>query len=428
MPSHTRPAAPKEIISTFASRASLLVAIGLVASTTACAVQMDGEERTGEQELAAKLPPGGGGDTKPPIDWPSVLDQLVEISAGNHHTCVRKLNGNVYCWGLTSYGQAGPANTTCLSGFPCVTQPQSVGIKAQQVDLGYDHSCVVERFGSGRCWGANHNAQLGNGSVVITPNLPASSQPVAFNGSALAFSSLSAGSFTSCGIEAGTGQVFCWGMAGPGAYPAGSGVSTPNPLRNGGGIVLDRIDAISTSHAGACITFNLTNGAGTENYCFVGTNANGNSNPVYSFDQSALRISTQSTFTCADKANGTVECFGYGGEGQLGDGAQTNSSTPVLVGNGMPLHGVSAGDSQACALDPAGTVHCWGNLSSGGSTTPVAVSTPVPLTSVAAGGKHACGLGNDGNIYCWGSNTYGQLGAGSWTKRPPGVVRANTPS
>lgn len=421
MPSHTRPIASKEIVSLFASRASLLVAIGLVASTTACAVQTDGEE-AGEQELAAKLPPGGGTIDTSPIK--QLLEQLVEISAGNNHTCVRKANGNVYCWGLSSYGQAGTASTTC-SGVACVTQPQFAGIKALQVDLGYDHSCVVDRFGGGRCWGANHNAQLGNGSIVITPNLPASSQPVAYNGSPLVFSSLSAGSFTSCGTQAGTGQVFCWGMAGPGAQQGAGGSSTPNPLRNSGGIVLDRIDAISTSHAGACITFNLTIG-GTENYCFAGTDWNGNSNIVSAFDASAVRISTQSTFKCADKANGTVECFGYGNEGQLGDGAQTSSSTPVLVGGGMQLRGVSVGDSQACALDSAGTPHCWGNLSYGGSTTPIAVSTPVPLTTLATGGRHACGLGNDGNIYCWGNNQYGQLGNGG-TKKSPGVVRANAP-
>jgi len=421
MPSHTRPTVSKEIVSLFASRASVLVAIGLVAATTACAVQTDGEE-AGEQELAAKLPPGSGTIDTSPIK--QLFEQLVEISAGNNHTCVRKANGNVYCWGLSSYGQAGPASTTC-SGYACVTQPQFVGMKALQIDLGYDHSCVVDRFGSGRCWGSNANAQLGNGSVGLAVNLPAASLPIAFNGSPLVFSSLSSGSFTSCGIEAGTGQVFCWGMAGPGAYLGGSGVSTPNPLRNSGGIVLDRIDAISTSHAGACITFNLTIG-GTENYCFVGSDASGNSNINYAFDASAVRISTQSTFTCADKSNGTVECFGYGLEGQLGDGQQTNSSTPVLVGGGMQLRGVSTGDSQACALDPAGTPHCWGNLSNGGSTTPVAVSTPVPLTALAAGFKHACGLGNDGNIYCWGSNQFGQLGTGG-TKKATGVVRANAP-
>ncbi len=333
MPSYTRPTAPKEITSDVrvARRAYSSRSVWSLRAT-ACAVQMDGDGTTGEQELAAKLPPGGGGDTKPPIDWPSVLNQLVEISAGKDHTCVRKLNGNVYCWGLTSYGQAGPANTTCLSGYPCVTQPQSVGIKALQVDLGYDHSCVVDRFGSGLCWGANHNAQLGNGSVVITPNLPASSQPVAFNGSRSSFRA-----------------------SAPDRSPAAA--SKPAPARSSAGEWPGRADirrapafrrpTRSGTAEGSCSTGSTRSPPRTpapasrstsptaperRTTASSGPTRTGNSNLVSAFDQSAVRISTQSTFTCADKTNGTVECFGYGGEGQLGDGAQTNSSTSVLVG------------------------------------------------------------------------------------------------
>jgi alpha-tubulin suppressor-like RCC1 family protein len=294
-----------------------------------------------------------------------------------------------------------------------VTQPSFVSVVASQVELGYDHTCAIDTAGQGLCWGANHNQQLGNGGWSNGTNLPASAVPAKFNGAPINFSRLSAGTFSTCGIESGTGKVFCWGIAGPGAYPTGTGNPNPAPLMNSGGIVLDRIDAISTWFAGACITFNLTGGLGTENYCFKGTTAAGRSTLVAGFDSAATRVSAQSNFTCADKTNGTVECFGLNWEGELGNGTTTNSDVPTVVGGGMALSGVSVGEHRACALTPSGTPVCWGNLANGGSTTPVAVTTPVPLTTLASGDLHTCGLGNDGHIYCWGNNSYGQIGNGA---------------
>ena len=408
--------------------ASFVLVLGVVAPATACAVATDDSELTSTEADALRLPPGSGGGggigTHPP--FPSIGETLVEISAGKNHTCVRKLNGKVYCWGLTRYGQAGPSSTTCLSGSPCVMQPSFTGITAIQVELGYDHTCVVDSVGAGRCWGANHNAQLGNGSVGILPTFPASSQPVLFNGAPLSFSMISAGDFSVCGVTNGARNVFCWGSAGPGGF-SGPGVPTPNPLMNEWGIVLDNIGSVSTWFAGGYIQFNLTTG-GTDNYFFRGMEANGRAHFEPAFDQGATRISAQRSSACADKTNGTVECFGYNGNGELGDGTQNNSNVPVTVGGGMALHGVSSGESQACALNPSGTAFCWGNAANGGSLSPVAVTTPVPLTAVAAGEQHACGLGNDGHIYCWGHNENGQLGTGAWQNTTLPAVQALDPS
>jgi hypothetical protein len=395
---------------------TLLFAIGTVAAMTGCAVATDENgEGLETQDEALKLPP----DLGAPIELPKPkfpkpqrpnFEALVEISAGKDHTCVRKGNGKIYCWGKTSYGQAGPASTTCYQGIPCVTAPAFVGIVGSQVELGYDHTCAVESSGQVKCWGANHNMQLGNGAWSQSTNLPANAQPAKFNGAPIIFSQVSAGDHSTCGIAASDRSVFCWGMAGPGAYPVGTGNPNPAPLLNSGGILLDRIDAVTTGFAGACIQFNLTHGLGTENYCFRGMTANGRATLSYAFDSSSVRVSTQSVAVCADKADGSVQCFGSNLLGELGNGTFTNSNVPVTVGGGMALRGVSVGRNQACALDASGFPRCWGN----GNPSPVAVSTPVPLTTLAVGDLHACGLGSDAHIYCWGNNTYGQIGSGAW--------------
>jgi len=137
----------------------------------------------------------------------------------------------------------------------------------------------------------------------------------------------------------------------------------------------------------------------------------------------ALRVSTEEYFTCADLANGTVQCFGLNDRGQLGSGtAVTATPVPQTVGNGMALTGVTTGSQHACALDPSGAAFCWGinkraQLGNGGaadSSVPVAVSPAADgnttYRAIAAGGEHTCAIGTNNHIYCWGDNAWGQQG------------------
>ena len=141
-------------------------------------------------------------------------------------------------------------------------------------------------------------------------------------------------------------------------------------------------------------------------------------------------------------AGGRVYYRGRNHLGQLGDGSQTDSATPVLV-QGLPAGVVSlaAGESFACALTE-GEVYCWGDGSQGqlGDGLPVKAAAAtrfnaVPLkvkrlpagsTAIIAGLLHACTVG-DGAMYCWGYNTEGQLGNGTTVARSvPAAVQGLT--
>lgn len=104
----------------------------------------------------------------------------------------------------------------------------------------------------------------------------------------------------------------------------------------------------------------------------------------------------------------------------------------------IPPMDVSIGEGYACALFPNGTLECWGDNGSGqlGDGTLVGKSAPTPVigsgwASVSAGKYHACATKTDGSLWCWGYNLFGELGDGSsalWQSAPsqvPGTLWAS---
>ena len=347
------------------------------------------------------------------------------ISAGGNHTCVKRPNGNTYCWGWNNVGQVGATSTgvcqldaTTTTPPPvkkCVAVPTLVMQNTARIQTGYDHNCALNTSGTAYCWGNSSYGQAG-AAISYAYTQYSVATPVQ---TGRVFSSISAGEFSTCAMSGGT--AYCWGAI------AGNltGNATPLPTAIAS---FTPFQSVTVGYLHACV---LTGSVGRPQ-C-VGNNIYGQSavapfkaslSDVTQFPGTVVRLVSKVNTTCAELQNGTVMCVGENGWGQLGNGNYAFTSVPQLVGNGQQLHGVSVGTSHVCALDPVGQAWCWGNGKWGEfgdstnlwdgashvSPTPVRSGGARSYVAIAAGDQHTCAIGTDNQVYCWGRNYEGELG------------------
>jgi len=138
-------------------------------------------------------------------------------------------------------------------------------------------------------------------------------------------------------------------------------------------------------------------------------------------------IAAGDCYTVALKKNGTVWTWGSNLCGELGDGTYTDRTTPVQVLNLTDVTAIAAGDCYTVALKRDRTVWAWGInwhgwIGQGGGhmtgtecngEVPVQVPNLTDVTAIAAGHYHTIALRSDGTVLAWGNNEHGQLGDGS---------------
>jgi alpha-tubulin suppressor-like RCC1 family protein len=132
-------------------------------------------------------------------------------------------------------------------------------------------------------------------------------------------------------------------------------------------------------------------------------------------------------------AQGTVWDWGSNASGQLGNGTNTASNTPVAVSVPTGVTAIAGGGGalgygHSLALKSDGTVWAWGNNAEGqlgngticttsqlcGVATPAQVIGLTGVTAIAAGDAHSLALKSDGTVWAWGNNASGQLGNGTF--------------
>lgn len=128
-------------------------------------------------------------------------------------------------------------------------------------------------------------------------------------------------------------------------------------------------------------------------------------------------------FSCVVLVDGSAQCWGYNSDGMLGDGTRDARRAPVrVVGLEGPVDRLALSDVTTCALYESDDVGCWGygregQLGDGKGSVRSLVPVSVvglggPVTDLGAGQLHTCAVLDSGNIQCWGENEFGQLGTG----------------
>src|ERR687894_1416992 len=166
--------------------------------------------------------------------------------------------------------------------------------------------------------------------------------------------------------------------------------------------------------------------------------------------EAATSSSTSSSSSSSSSSMGGLETFttvaawGDNFFGQLGNGVplpypdDSRSTMPVEVSNldGAELKAIAGGVNHSLALKNDGTVLAWGLNQDGqlgdgtntDSSTPVEVEDPNDpsgylsgVSAIAAGGAHSLALKSDGSVLARGNNFTGQLANGTGANSPAPV-------
>ena len=353
-------------------------------------------------------PPTGPG-TQPTLAAATAAATFSSISAGGEHTCALDAAGRAWCWGSNLDGQLGIGTNE----FRRTPAPVAGGLRFLQISAGARHTCAVTTTQRAYCRGA---ATAGSNTPVAVPG-------------DRRFRNVNAGNNHTCGVTP-LDVGFCWGLNNSfGQLGTGGGFSV-TPARIAGGLRWRRVTAggqyscgVTTDDRAYCWGFQVgprpVAVAGGLRFQQVVAGGDGFTD--------AQGTESDLPHACGVTPEGRAHCWGFGGEGQLGDGTRTSKTTPVAVAGSRRWRQVIAGHYHTCGVTLADVALCWGNNVSGAngngttvsSTTPTRVSGGIAFAVVTTGvgGRHTCGLSTGNRAYCWGDNSGGQLGDGTQIRR-----------
>jgi alpha-tubulin suppressor-like RCC1 family protein len=331
---------------------------------------------------------------------------FVQIAVGVYHTCGLTGKGKAFCWGSDGDGELGDDATLALKPTPTAVDITNLPTDDKafvRLATGSFHTCGITGRGKAFCWGDDSDGQLGDDAAFASKPLPTAVDTTNLPADDKAFVQLAPGRLHTCGIT-GKGKAFCWGYDAYGELGDDAALaSKPTPT------------AVDTTNLPAD-------------------------------DKAFVRLAANQYHTCGITEKGKAFCWGNDGDGQLGDDVTlankpmpTAVDTTTLPADDKAFVQLAAGSYHTCGITGAGKAFCWGYDGEGElGDDAILASKPLPIAvdatnlsaddkafvHLAAGARHTCGVTGTGKAFCWGHDDYGELGddAGLIDKPTPTAV------
>jgi alpha-tubulin suppressor-like RCC1 family protein len=266
------------------------------------------------------LPAGGGNQYESPLYGQTIR----EVVAGEYITCAETIEGTAACWGLI-VGLTRPVEGPTSWPNAPIPLPTSAQDPLSQLPPGAEITSLTTTFknacfiadGTGYCWGANEQGQLGIDTAGDARPAPVELNPGDMPLDATV-TDMSAGKFHTCAVA--DGSAYCWGLRGDDAIGDNEGQS------------------LSQNSPSAVV--------GLDSVTIV-------------------EISAGDNFTCALDDAGQAWCWGTNSTGQLGTSeVPLAGKTPVPVQvtqpDGVVFRTISSGAGHVCAIATDDNIYCWG--------------------------------------------------------------------
>lgn len=398
----------------------------------------------------------GDGVGNQPVNFSATIKTAVQLLKGKTITdlvqsknggssCVIDSDGIPYCWGYNNKGIIGDGTTdNALSPKAVDLTGVLSGKTAKKIVMGDTSSCMIASDDKVYCWGKNDVGQLGNG------NNTASNVPVAVSTAGVlsgkTIKSIDSNSDTTC-VIASDDKAYCWGKGSFGVLANGGTANSNVPVAiAGGALAAKTVKALRVHEGTGCVI-----ASDDKVYCWgwggygrLGNAAAANSTSTVAVDftgvlsgKTAKSLVLSGSHACIIASDDQVYCWGYGGDGELGQGAYANSSVPVAVNtagvlSGKTIQKLAGMSSGLCALASDSKAYCWGygnrgslgnGVTGANSSVPVAVDTSGALSGktvsdIIGGDDNVCLKTSDNHAYCWGEGALGDKAVSLQTAFP----------